>query len=618
MPTPEDIETVEESNTQSEELALAEVPTDQNAPVYPVTLKRIDRTVLYNATFLGCDERNYYGDSLPDQLDVIWKYRLGKGESFSTPERGVEEWSGAGWTGQPLLIEENGELVLFQGAFDHTLKKIDAVSGSLIWEYRFDDILKGTGTISAGANGLMILQGSRLGLGNSINTKKIYSFRSIRVEDGEEVWRFNVRPTLSYSRDVDGSALVFDDTVYIGLENGIFTVLEGDKVDGGEPEILEEHFLYTDEDFVRHGGNLVTESSPARLGDHLYITSGSGHVYGYNLRTRSIDWDLYLGADMDGSPVVTYDSCLIVTVEQQFIKGKGGAMKIDPSRAPEESVVWYFPTLPRNFADWKGGIIGSAAVNDRYRYSEDPMLAAFMGIDGILYVVEHDSITDNLTQGPDGKTVYPMPRLVDQKEVGPSISTPVFSGDRLLAASYLGIELFRVSQNGLESLQRRQGGFEATPFFHRGQVFVASRDGYLYCLGDTTKRVDRTVPEYPEADLLTHEINEPGNELEDAAGITQSSPEIKPEREPSITETAEPEPSALQEGRYQLIVGAFSVSENAERMKTGCIDKGIETRIEVFNGMHYVIVGQNGSGDFTELKRKLEAKGLKNLWVRRN
>lgn len=614
MPTTEDIETIGESNTQSEELTLAELPTDQNTPVYPVTLKRVDRTVLYNATFLGCDERNYYGDSLPDQLDVIWKYRLGKGESFSTPERGVEEWSGAGWTGQPLLIEENGELVLFQGAFDHTLKKIDAVSGSLIWEYRFDDILKGTGTISVGANGLTILQGSRLGLGNSINTKKIYSFRSISAEDGEEVWRFNVRPTLSYSRDVDGSALVLDDTVYIGLENGIFTVLEGDNVDGGEPEILEEHFLYTDEDFVKHGGNLVTESSPARLGDHLYITSGSGHVYGYNLKTRSIDWDLYLGADMDGSPVVTYDSCLIITIEQQFIKGKGGAMKIDPSRAPEESVVWYFPTLPRNFADWKGGIIGSAAVNDRYRRANDPMLAAFMGVDGNLYVVQHDSITDDLAQGPDGVTVYPRPRLIAKTEVGPSISTPVFSQDRLLAASYQGVELFRVLPDGIESISRRKGGFEATPFFHRGQVFLASRDGYIYCFGDTAKTRDIPeiiVPEQPPllASEETEHIEETTTEEEVVAV------EIDPVSEPEPP--VEQNSSAIQEGRFQLIVGAFSVPANAERMMKGFQQQGITVKLEAFNGMNYVVVGQNNTGNFNELKHDLESKGLKNLWVRR-
>lgn len=49
----------------------------------------------------------------------------------------------AGWTGQPLLIKENGEPYLIQGASNHH-KKIRAKTGKLIWQYKFDDVIKGT------------------------------------------------------------------------------------------------------------------------------------------------------------------------------------------------------------------------------------------------------------------------------------------------------------------------------------------------------------------------------------------------------------------------------------------------------------------------------------------
>mgnify|MGYP001453256009 FL=1 len=77
-------------------------------------------------TFLGNWERNYYGKDAPDALGLVWKHFLGKGETVISRKSGSREWAGAGWTGQPLLVNENGRLFLIQGAYDHHLKKIEA------------------------------------------------------------------------------------------------------------------------------------------------------------------------------------------------------------------------------------------------------------------------------------------------------------------------------------------------------------------------------------------------------------------------------------------------------------------------------------------------------------
>jgi hypothetical protein len=50
-----------------------------------------------------------------------------------------------------------------------------------------------------------------------------------------------------------------------------------------QPKIYKQVKLYEKSDQFRHGGNLVVESSPALLDDRIYITAGSGHVYGYDL-----------------------------------------------------------------------------------------------------------------------------------------------------------------------------------------------------------------------------------------------------------------------------------------------------------------------------------------------
>jgi len=456
-----------------------------------------DTTYPIIQTFLGNWQRNYYGINAPNKLDLIWKHLLGTGETVISRRLGTKIWSGAGWTGQPLLVSEKGKLFLIQGAYDHHLKKIDAESGQLIWQYEYDDVIKGTGTIwvnknpDSPENSLVILQGSRLGVGNFLDSKHIPSYRAISYYTGKELWRLDQKWTDSYSRDVDGSALILNDTVYIGLENSLFTVFDPDhrnstQIDGMlQPRIFEEHKLYTMNDAYNHKNNIVTESSPAMLGNRIYSASGSGHVWGYNLKSRKLDWDFFIGSDMDGSTVVTNDSCILVSVERQYIKGKGGAFKLNPSKEPKESVVWFFPVENNDFNGWEGGIIGSIGINDSYIKPEQTHLAAFVGIDGFLYVVDHQSINESVkVLGPDSISYFQSPKLLYKEKVGPSISTPIFVDNKLIVAGYWGINLYEYNEkNEFILLDKKPGSFESTPIVFNNKVFIASRDGYLYCFG---------------------------------------------------------------------------------------------------------------------------------------
>jgi outer membrane protein assembly factor BamB len=455
------------------------------------------RYTIINGTFLGNEKRNYYGNKAPSALNLIWKLSLGSGRTVVSASKGAVNWSGAGWTGQPLLVEENNKLVLIQGAYDHHLKKIDASNGSLIWQYTYDDVIKGTGTLwlnkqaRSSDEELVILQGSRLGVKNAFRVPVIPSFRAISFETGKEFWRLNVKLTDSYSRDVDASALILRDTAYIGLENGIFTVFNPDpsKVESREgmlqPPLYQECLLYEPEDVIAHRRNLVTEASPCLLGGRIYVASGSGHVYGYNLKKCQVDWDFFIGSDMDGSTIVTSDSCILVSVEKQYIPGRGGIYKLDPSRDPKDAVVWFFPTGNRKFATWEGGVIGSAAINDRYRKEGDPYLAVFTAIDGWMYVVDYRQIdTTRKVLGTNNKSLYPTPVLVHKYNTGASISTPIFTEDRIIQAGYEGIKLFSYSPKTLTLLANYAASCESSPVVHNGRLYIASRDGYLYCLGD--------------------------------------------------------------------------------------------------------------------------------------
>ncbi len=450
-------------------------------------------------TFLGDGSRNYYGDSAPSRLTPIWKAYLGKGVTVISRRLGSREWAGAGFTGQPLLVEEDGDLFLIQGSYDHSLRKIDARTGRFVWEYRFDDVVKATGTLWENPGGdpadrLVIIQGSRLGVENPFDAPRIPSLRAISYSSGKELWRLNVRMTQSYSRDVDASALVAGGKVYIGLENSLFTILDPDPrqatVREGmlQPRILGEQLLYREEDVISHRHNVTTESSPTLLDGVVYVPSGSGRVWGYDTAQGRLSWEFPIGSDLNGTAPATYDHCLLVSVEKQYIPGRGGMFKLDPGKDPSRAAVWYFPVADHVFAGWEGGVIGSPAVNDLYPQSSWGHLAAFLGIDGFLYVVRHDETEEGwMVAGPDGATLYPVPRLVFKKFVGPSISTPIFVQDKLVAATCQGVYLFSYDQDlRFTLLDHLTAPFEATPVAHRGRIYVASRDGFLYCLGEKT------------------------------------------------------------------------------------------------------------------------------------
>ncbi len=449
------------------------------------------------STFRGNNQRNYYGDKCPSRLDEIWTSNMGSGKSFAYGKMWV--WTGAGWTGQPLVVVEDSSTYIIQGCFDYHVKKIDAKNGKVLWKYKFDDIIKGTGTIWINEKAenkedkVVIMQGSRRGEGSSTNAGISASFRGISYFSGKELWKLNSKRTPSYSRDVDGSAVTIGDTAYIPLENAIFTVFDpnyknGETRDGiFQPSLFQETNMWTDADIKAHGGNLVAESSPTVLGNKIYIVSGSGHIYGYNLVSKKIDWDYYIGCDMDGSAPATSDNCLLVSVEKEYIKGNGGVIKLDPSKPEKDAAVWYFPTGSKHFAYWDGGIIGSVAVNDKYITDNETHIAAFLAIDGFIYVVDHKNLSDEKVLGPDGVTKYPTPKLLFKQYVGASISSPIIIGNKIVACTYEGIFLFEHDKDlKFKLLAQKKGiSFEASPICWNNRIYVVSNTtGLMYCLGE--------------------------------------------------------------------------------------------------------------------------------------
>lgn len=442
---------------------------------------------IHNQTFLGNFQRNYYGSGEPKGMDILAKFNLGTGATIVRGDYRV--WSGTGWTGQALIVEDEGIPYIVIGAYDHHLRKIDLqalLNGegqkAERWRYKYPDVVKGSGTIyidrtADESNRIVVLHGSRYGKtrDNNVsvtNSKYIWSFRAVSFRTGKELWRMNSEQGKSWSRDNDSSPIILSNSMLLfnANENGIGYFIDSrlkaakdissNILPGGykTQRIYARVKLYEDDDIPLHKGEITTESSPSIMGRRLFITSSSGHIFGIDLSKIDLynpsklhypDWDLETGSDIDGSPVVSKDGRLYCTIEKEFIEGPGGIAKINPEKEPSNAIEWYFPVGDKHIPGlWNGGIIGSAVINDKYNESGCPPLVAANSIDGNLYVVSQNTLEKGLsTYGPRKEKEYPVPKLVFKHNIGGAISTPIFAeGDKIISAGYNGyVYLFKIN-----------------------------------------------------------------------------------------------------------------------------------------------------------------------------
>jgi outer membrane protein assembly factor BamB len=105
---------------------------------------------------------------------------------------------------------------------------------------------------------------------------------------------------------------------------------------------------------------------------------------------------------------------------------------------------------------------------------------------------------------PQGKPGVPKPKLVFKTNVGGGISTPIMVDDYIVQAGYgAAVNVFKIdyeAEGGVPLVDRAgkrwtvavrkvasftgAGSFESTPIVWQGRIYIGSRDGFLYCLGD--------------------------------------------------------------------------------------------------------------------------------------
>jgi len=138
------------------------------------------------STYLGDEQRNYYGNIAPSKLNIKWKTNLGSAVTMLGSKK--KKWHGAGWTGQPLVISENNEIFLIQPSLSHYLRKIRASDGKIIWSTNLGDAIKGTPSFVTTSNSdpekkFIIISGSRRGAKNNFFKDPAYSLHAVSYQE---------------------------------------------------------------------------------------------------------------------------------------------------------------------------------------------------------------------------------------------------------------------------------------------------------------------------------------------------------------------------------------------------------------------------------------------------
>ncbi|MBD0283100.1 MAG: PQQ-binding-like beta-propeller repeat protein [Thermoleophilaceae bacterium] len=429
-------------------------------------------------TFRGNLTRSYYGEGpVPRRPRILWRYpRSGGMCAPSTDESGTQTWCGVGWTGQPNVIPHaNGRLELRFGAYDTNYHFLDARTGrQLRPDLDTGDLAKGSATSDPDGYPLYYA-GSR---------DNVFRVVALDRRRPTVLWSLDANASVPYTvwnNDWDGAALVVGDYLLEGGENSWFHVIKLNRgwTRKGKVRVRPRLVLTVpswDDRLERDapGQHFSIESSVAFHDGVAYFANSAGLVQGWDVsrvlrggrKARRV-FRFWTGDDTDASVVIDDDGFLYVASEleswNQRSRRVGQLMKLDPRR-PKRPLVWSVP-LRETGDDGSAGSWSTPAL-----HGENVYVATNAG--GVL-AVDRDT----------GRVRWRI-RLP-----GPTWSSPVVVDDVLLQGDCDGVlhayDVSEPARRPRELWDVELGGcIEATPAVWKGMIFVGTRAGAMYAIGD--------------------------------------------------------------------------------------------------------------------------------------
>jgi len=435
--------------------------------------------VVGQITFRGNPTRSYYGlGPVPKHPKIQWEYPKSGGMCANSPVGGANKtWCGSGWTGQPSvwIQPKTKQEWLAVGTYDKNIHFWNPANGENRLEpHDMQDIIKGS--VTRDPDGYPLLySGSRHN----------FEILALDRDDGvpETLWTLtakDVTPT-KWNDDWDGSALVIDDYLFEGGENGQFHIVKlNRKMVGGkvtvDPKIVFHAPAWDAQETSDLSGSgarvndVSIENSVAISGNTVYFSNSGGLLQGWDITNLKKDptsvkrtFRFWSGDDTDASVVIDKKGYLYIgqEVERDSTSARskqvGQLVKLDP-RKPDDPIVW-------SVAD-PNGIWATPAISD-----------------GVV-VAPTDSGRIVGVDQETGKILW------EKKLPGPTWSSPVIVDKVWVQGDCSGIlhgfdfskprtepkELWRVDLEGC---------VESTPAVFKGQIFVGARGGKFYAMGDS-------------------------------------------------------------------------------------------------------------------------------------
>ena len=430
-------------------------------------------------TFRGNATRTYYGQGpVPQDPRILWRYPAsGSLCSTSSVAEETKVWCGTGWTGQPNVVVDAGQIEVRINAYDGAYHFLDGRTGEPVRpQFQTGDLAKGSATSDPDGYPLYYA-GSRDNL-----------LRVIALDRPEPtvLWSVDANtsvPNPMWNSDWDGAPLVIDDHLLEGGENSWFYVIRLNRDYDREGLVtVDPEIVFTapgfDEELLAAlpDGDVSIENSVAFADGVAYFANSGGLVQGWDiskiLRGRGDEAErvfrFWTGDDTDASVVIDEDGFLYVGSELQRFNARaaeiGQLMKLDPSK-PRDPLVWSFD-IPERGGDGLGGVWATPAL-----YGDMLYIATNSG----------DLIGIDRMTGEERWRI----RLV-----GPTWSSPVPVDDVLLQGDCGGtLHAFDISGNPRKEPSEiwalsLGSCIESTPSVWRGTIWVGTRGGGVYAIGD--------------------------------------------------------------------------------------------------------------------------------------
>lgn len=424
-------------------------------------------------TFRGNPTRNFYGAGpVPVDPVVQWKYPDEAMCSESSVEQGDHSgtfnWCGSGWTGQPSVFEREGQTWVVFGAYDRAVHFLDASTGEAILpRFETGDIIKGSVTVDPDGFPL-VYSGSR---------DNFFHILAIDTNEARELWSFDANSVEGlWNDDWDGSALIIDDYLFEGGENSLWFIWKLNRGYDREglvtvnPELVFMAPAWDDELLAAIGDeNVSIENSVAISGDVVYFGNSGGLIQGWDISGLKHGRDphrvfrFWAGDDTDASVVIDEEGFLYVASEVKRHTPRsaeiGQILKLDPQK-PDDPIVWSWHD-PDNKGIWATPAI--------YR---DILIVATDG--GRVLGIDRQNGAlrwEMFLRGP----TWQSPVVVDDVLIQGDCRGGVLHGFDVSNTQVAPPKLWAVTLGGC---------IESTPAVWNGQIFVGTRSGYFFALGE--------------------------------------------------------------------------------------------------------------------------------------